>query len=111
MVARIAETTIIFKNMQILALIRTLSISPIKKKTRVKPYEYMVGDQVVLETPILRKLLTPCTGPYSVKNVYRNGIIRIQKDRRESYQKEGISVESLHSIQSPIKYDLRGDIQ
>jgi hypothetical protein len=90
--------------------IRTLSISPIKKKTRVKPYEYMVGDQVVLETPgILRKLLTPCTGPYSVKNVYRNGIIRIQKDKRESYQKEGISVESLHSIQSPIKYDLGGE--
>jgi hypothetical protein len=46
------------------------------------PYEYMVGDQVLLETPgILRKLSTPRTGPYPVTNVYKNGIIRIQKDK------------------------------
>jgi hypothetical protein len=35
------------------------------------PYEYKVGDQVLLETPgILRKLLTPRTGPYPVTQVF-----------------------------------------
>ena len=44
------------------------------------PYEYKVGDQVLLETPeILRKLSTPCTGSYPVTNVYKNGTIQIQK--------------------------------
>jgi hypothetical protein len=44
------------------------------------PYEYKVGDQVLLETPgILRKLSTPCTGPYPVTQVYNNGTVRIQK--------------------------------
>jgi hypothetical protein len=44
------------------------------------PYEYKVGDQMLLETPrILRKLSTPCTGPYPVTNVYKNGTISIQK--------------------------------
>jgi hypothetical protein len=63
------------------------------------PYEYKVGDQVLLETPgILRKLSTPRTVPYPVTNVYKNGTIRIQKDKREVYQKEWISVKSLHSI-------------
>jgi hypothetical protein len=34
------------------------------------PYEYKVGDQVLLETPgILRKSSTTRTGPYPVKNV------------------------------------------
>jgi hypothetical protein len=51
--------------------------------------EYKVGDQVLLETPgILRKLSTPCTGPYPVTNVCKNSTIRIQKDKRELYQKE-----------------------
>jgi hypothetical protein len=46
------------------------------------PYEYKVGDQVLVETPgILRKLSTPRTGPYPVTNVYKNGTIRIQKDK------------------------------
>jgi hypothetical protein len=40
-------------------------------------YENKVGDQVTPE--ILRKLSTPCTGPYPVTNVYKNGTIRIQK--------------------------------
>jgi hypothetical protein len=45
-------------------------------------YEYKVGDQVILETPgILRKLSTPCTGPYPVTNVYKNDTIRIQKGK------------------------------
>jgi hypothetical protein len=44
------------------------------------PYQYKVGDQVLLETPgILRKLSTPRTGPYPVTNVHKNGTIRIQK--------------------------------
>ena len=44
------------------------------------PYEYKVGDQVLLETPgILRKLSTHCAGPYPVTNVHKNGTIRIQK--------------------------------
>jgi hypothetical protein len=43
------------------------------------PYEYKLGDQVLLETPgILRRLSTPHTGPYPVTNVYKNGKIRIQ---------------------------------
>jgi hypothetical protein len=44
--------------------------------------EYKVGDQVLLETPgILQKLSkTPCTGPYPVTNVYKNGTIRIRKE-------------------------------
>jgi hypothetical protein len=39
------------------------------------------GNQVLLETPgILRKLSTPCTGPYPVPDVHKNGTIRIQKE-------------------------------
>jgi hypothetical protein len=50
-----------------------------ENKSRI-PYEYKVGDQVLLETPgILRKLSTPCTGPYPVTNIYKNGKIQIQK--------------------------------
>jgi hypothetical protein len=44
------------------------------------PYEYKVGDQVLLETPgILRKSSSPRTGPYPVTNVNKNDTIRIQK--------------------------------
>jgi hypothetical protein len=44
------------------------------------PYEYKVGYQVLLETPgILWKLSTPCTGPYPITKVYKNGTIQIQK--------------------------------
>jgi hypothetical protein len=51
-----------------------------KENTSQIPYEHKVGDQVLLETPgILRILSTPCTGPYPVTNVYKNGKIRIQK--------------------------------
>jgi hypothetical protein len=47
------------------------------------PYEYKVGDQVLVETPgILRKLSTPCTVPYLVTNVYKNGTIRNQKVKK-----------------------------
>jgi hypothetical protein len=59
-----------------------------KHKSRI-PYEYKVGDQVLLETPgILLKLSTPHTGPYPVTNVYKNVTIRIQKGKEELYQKE-----------------------
>jgi hypothetical protein len=35
---------------------------------------------MLLETPgILRKLSTPCKGPYPIMNVYKNATIRIQK--------------------------------
>jgi hypothetical protein len=52
-------------------------------------YEYKVGDQVLSETPRnLRKLSTPCTGPYPVTNKYKNGTITIQEIKRELYQKE-----------------------
>jgi hypothetical protein len=44
------------------------------------PYEYKVGDQVLLETSgILRKFSAPRTGPFSVMNVCNNGTIQIQK--------------------------------
>jgi hypothetical protein len=44
------------------------------------PYEYKVGDQVLLETPgIHRKLSTPRTGPYPVTKMYKNGTIHIQR--------------------------------
>jgi hypothetical protein len=47
-------------------------------KSRI-PFEYKVGDQVLLDIPgILRKLSTPRTGPYPATNVYKNGAIRIQ---------------------------------
>jgi hypothetical protein len=47
------------------------------------PYEYKVGDQVLVETPgILRKLSTPRTVPYPVTNVYKNVTIRIQKGKK-----------------------------
>jgi hypothetical protein len=53
------------------------------KNNSRNPYEYNVGDQVLIETPrILRKLSTPCTGPYPVTNVYKNGKIRIEKDKK-----------------------------
>jgi hypothetical protein len=59
-----------------------------KNNSRI-PYEYKVGDQVLLETPeILRKLATPRTGPYPVTNVYKNGAIRIQNVKKKLYQKE-----------------------
>jgi hypothetical protein len=52
------------------------------------PYEYEVGDQVLLETPgILRKLSTPHTRPYPVTNVYKNGTIRIQTTKRNFIRK------------------------
>jgi hypothetical protein len=71
------------------------------------PYEYKVGDQVLLDTPgILQKLSTPYTGPHPVTNVYKNGTIRIQKG---IVSEDGISVESLHTIKIPIKYDLGGE--
>jgi hypothetical protein len=66
---------------------RRLSISPIKKKTRNKsqiPYDYKVGDQVLVETTgILRKFSIPFTGPYTVTNVYKNGTIRNQNWKRK----------------------------
>ena len=50
-----------------------------ENKSRI-PYEYKVGDQMLLETPgILRKLSTPRSGTYPVTNLYKNGIIRIQR--------------------------------
>jgi hypothetical protein len=53
------------------------------------PFEYKVGDQVLLETPgILWKLSTPRTEPYPVTNLYKNGTIRIQKATKELHQKE-----------------------
>jgi hypothetical protein len=43
------------------------------------PYEYKVGDKVLLETPeILRKLSSPRTGTYPEMNLYKNGTIKIQ---------------------------------
>jgi hypothetical protein len=52
------------------------------------PYEYKVGDQVLVETPgILQKLSRPCTGPYPVTNLYKNGTIRIQKANRNCIRK------------------------
>jgi hypothetical protein len=48
-----------------------------KNKSRI-PYEYKVGDQVLLETPgILRKLSTCFAGLCPVTNVYKNGTIRL----------------------------------
>jgi hypothetical protein len=45
-------------------------------KSRI-PYEYKVGEQVLLETlGILRKLSTPCTGPNPLKNVYKSNLKR-----------------------------------
>jgi hypothetical protein len=52
-----------------------------ENKSRI-PYEYKVGDQVLLETPgILRELSTSRTGQYPVTNVYKNGTIRIKKGK------------------------------
>jgi hypothetical protein len=60
-----------------------------KENKSLIPYEYKVGDQVILETPgTLLELSTPCIGPYPVTNVYKNGTIRIQKFKQEFYQKE-----------------------
>jgi hypothetical protein len=53
------------------------------------PYGYKVGDKVLLETPrILRMSSIPCTGPYPVTNVYKNGTIKIQKDNKKSRKSE-----------------------
>jgi hypothetical protein len=60
-----------------------INMSNQKENKSQIPYEYKVWDQVLSETPgILRKLSTTCTGPYPVTNVYKNGTIRIQKDKR-----------------------------
>jgi hypothetical protein len=65
---------------------------------------------VLLETPrVLRKLSTPRKGPYPVTNVYKNGTIRMEKIINKLYQKERISVGSLHSIKCPIDYNLGGE--
>jgi hypothetical protein len=60
-----------------------------QKENKIQiPYEYKVGDQVLLETPeILRKLSTPCTRPYPLTNVYKNGTIRTQKEKRNCIRK------------------------
>jgi hypothetical protein len=58
-----------------------------ENKSRI-PYEYKVGDQVLLETPrILRKLSTPRTGSFPVTNVNKNGTIRIQKGKNNCIRK------------------------
>jgi hypothetical protein len=52
-------------------------------------YEYKVGDQVISETPgTIRKLSAPRAGTYPVTKVYNIGISRIQKGKKELYQKE-----------------------
>jgi hypothetical protein len=52
------------------------------------PYEYKVGDQVLLETSaILQKLSTPRTGPYPVTNVYKNDTIRMQNAKKSCIRK------------------------
>jgi hypothetical protein len=54
---------------------------------------------VLLETPgILRKLSTPRTGPYTVTNVYKNGVIMIQKAKMICIRKSEFPKN--HSIQS-----------
>jgi hypothetical protein len=59
-----------------------------KKKSGV-PYEYKVGDQVLLKPPgILRKLSTPRTGPYPVMNVHKEWYNQNPKSKKELYQKE-----------------------
>jgi hypothetical protein len=58
------------------------------KKKSLIPYEYKVGDQVLVETPrIPKKLSTPRTGPYPVTNVYKDGTIRIQEAKRNYIRK------------------------
>ena len=50
-----------------------------ENKSRI-PYEYKVGDKVLLETPgIERKLSTPRTVPNPVTQVYNNCTVHIQK--------------------------------
>jgi hypothetical protein len=67
----------------------------------------MVGDQLLLEIPgILRKLSTTSTGPYHVKNGYKNNTIGIQKEilsERKYNRKTAIL------FKSTIKYDLGGE--
>jgi hypothetical protein len=53
------------------------------------PYEYKVGEQVLLETTeILWKLSTPRTGPYPVKNVYKNGTNKKQMAKENRIKKK-----------------------
>ena len=68
-------------------------------KTRVAlPYEYKVGDQVLLDTPgILRKLSTPRSRPYPVTKVYKNSTIQVQK----VIMSERMNIRRI----SPFKYD------
>jgi hypothetical protein len=44
-----------------------------KENTSRIPYEYKVGDLIILETPT-----------YPVTNVYKNGTIRIQNERKRN---------------------------
>jgi hypothetical protein len=63
-----------------------------KNKSQI-PYEYKVGDQVLLETArIPQKSSPPRTGPYPVTNVYKNGTIRIQKDKEKLHQRERMNI-------------------
>ena len=44
------------------------------------PYEYKVGDKILLTKPgMLRKLSTPRMGPYIVQTVYTNGTLQIKR--------------------------------
>jgi hypothetical protein len=73
------------------------------------PYDYKVRDQVLVEIPrILRKLSSPDTGTYPVINLNKNGTIKLQELKKELYQIVWITVQSLHSIKIPIKYDHGG---
>jgi hypothetical protein len=75
-----------------------------KNKSQI-PYEYKVGDQVLLEKPgNPRKLSTCRTGPYPVTNVYNNGTIRIKKGIREFIGKSEYPYN--HSIQSKVQLSM-----
>ena len=50
-----------------------------ENKKRIQ-HEYKVGDKVLLTKPgILRKMLTPYSGPYEVQQIFTNGTLTIMK--------------------------------
>jgi hypothetical protein len=51
-----------------------------KENKSCLPYEYKIGDQVLVATPgILRKLTSHRTGPYPVTQVYNHRTIQINR--------------------------------
>ena len=59
---------------------KSINQSNSRENSKQKPFDYKVGDKVLLEKPgIIPKMSTPRTGPYHIQQTFTNGTVIIQK--------------------------------